>query len=217
MNSCRGVGNQYKMAVSWATLHITHQQVPEQHLIPTAKHIPRWKECVAFLCTWQEQPGVRQRAGSEPGWAGPGGRAWELYLQHAALEKLTALCASPTELCKQSACSLGTFLPYVFSTTTVRTPREGPGKFGCGILQRLCNLCLWNWKAPYPACQEQPRGLLEASLQHGPGKAPHFPFNSSNGSESATTACLPHAKLLFKHPCKADLTHVCKMRFWIYS
>lgn len=159
-------------------------------------------------------------------WSKPGSRRWAWasrsrqqtgsLLQHPAPERLTALSyVSPTRLCKEFAFTPGVFLPYVFSTTTVETPRKVLGKFGCVIFQWLS--CHWNWQAPYPAWQEQPRGLLKARLRYRPGKAPHFPFSSSNSSESTTAACRPHAKFLFKHSCNDDLTHLCKVRFWIHS
>lgn len=53
----------------------------------------------------------------------------------------SSLMSGPHAL--QGVCTLTrVFLPYIFSTTTVRTPMEVLGKVGCVILQWL--LCQWN-------------------------------------------------------------------------
>lgn len=138
-------------------------------------------------------------------------RDWELYYNEQPRRSWQLSQVSPTQLCKKFACSPGIFLPYIFSTTTVRTPRRALGKFGCVIFQWL--LCHWNWQAPYPAWQEQPQGLLEASLQYGPDKAPHFPFSSSNSSESTTNPHLPPAMMIWLISAKWGFEYINKKTY----
>lgn len=152
---------------------------------------------------------MRQGAGSQPGRGGPGATTGSFTTSSSPGEPDSSPMSVSHNFARNLCAQREFFFLCIFSTILLEHQEEYLASLAVSFFSGFCVTGID--KPLILPDRNNHKDFLKQVCDTDQAKLLVF-LSAPVIAPSTTTACLPHAKFLFKHSCNDDLTHRCKMR-----